>query len=101
MLEREIARLRLLFQQQQQQQHQLPASAPTHNRSNSRDLESHFGNLSLKHKEANSGRDPVNGPLRTWIFIFLFSTKVGCFDIVLLPQPHLCVAFQTLVGEVS
>ena len=64
MLEREIARLRLLFQQQQQQQHQQsPQPGPTHSRSNSRDLESQFNNLSLKHKEANSGRDPVTGPL--------------------------------------
>ncbi|ONK57649.1 uncharacterized protein A4U43_C09F2660 [Asparagus officinalis] len=61
MLEREIARLRLLIQQQQQ-----PSQpAPTHNRSKSRDLESQFNNLSLKHKEANSGRDPVTGPLHS------------------------------------
>ncbi|XP_020253069.1 uncharacterized protein At4g06598-like [Asparagus officinalis] len=64
MLEREIARLRLLFQQQQQQQ-QSPQPASAHNRSKSRDLESQFTNLSLKHKDANSGREPVTGPLRT------------------------------------
>ncbi|KAM7482155.1 hypothetical protein LguiB_006738 [Lonicera macranthoides] len=57
-LEREIGRLRSLFQQQQQQQ---PSSS--HRRSNSRDLDSQFANLNLKHKEATSGRDPVTGPL--------------------------------------
>lgn len=61
MLEREIARLRLLFQQQQQKS---PMPTAGHSRSNSRDLESHFGNLSLKPKEANSGREPGTGPLR-------------------------------------
>jgi hypothetical protein len=46
MFEREISRLRSLFQQQPQHapQHQ----APTHIRSNSRDLDSQFANLSLK-----------------------------------------------------
>ncbi|KDP38808.1 hypothetical protein JCGZ_04965 [Jatropha curcas] len=65
-LEREIGRLRALYQQQQQQpqqQQQQPSSS--HRRTNSRDLESQFANLSLKQKDANSGRDPVTGPLRT------------------------------------
>ncbi|KAG6651884.1 uncharacterized protein At4g06598-like [Carya illinoinensis] len=63
-LEREIGRLRALYQQQQhlQQQQQQPSSS--HRRTNSRDLDSQLANLSLKHKEANSGRDPVTGPLR-------------------------------------
>lgn len=60
-LEREIGRLRTLYQQQQQPQQQ-PSSS--HRRSKSRDLDSQFANLSLKHKDANSGRDPVTGPLR-------------------------------------
>ncbi|KAI0494348.1 hypothetical protein KFK09_024482 [Dendrobium nobile] len=61
MLEREIARLRSLFQQQQQQQ-KLPQEVPSsHRRSNSRDLDSQFANLSIKHTEGNSGRDPVTG----------------------------------------
>ena len=60
-LEREIGRLRALYQQQQQQQQQ-PAS--NHRRSKSRDLDSQFANLSLKHKDANSSRDPVTGSLR-------------------------------------
>ncbi|KAJ9158938.1 hypothetical protein P3X46_024480 [Hevea brasiliensis] len=69
-LEREIGRLRALYQQQQQQQHQQQPQAQkppssSHRRTNSRDLESQFTNLSLKHKDANSGRDPVTGPLRT------------------------------------
>ncbi|KAJ6792093.1 Uncharacterized protein M6B38_242065 [Iris pallida] len=63
MLEKEIARLRLLFQQHQQLSPS-PSPAPTHSRSNSRDLESQFTNLSLKPKEANAGRDPVTWPLR-------------------------------------
>ncbi|BAT73516.1 hypothetical protein LR48_Vigan1300s000700 [Vigna angularis] len=59
-LEREIGRLRALYQQQQQpqtQQQQQPSSS--HRRSNSRDLESQFANLSLKHKDTNSGQDPA------------------------------------------
>ncbi|KAL5562859.1 hypothetical protein UlMin_032606 [Ulmus minor] len=59
-LEREIGRLRALFQQQHQQQQ--PSSS--HRRSNSRDLDSQFSNLSLKQKDGNSGRDSVTGQLR-------------------------------------
>ncbi|KAL5204531.1 hypothetical protein ABZP36_009402 [Zizania latifolia] len=59
MFEREIGRLRSLYQQQQQQ----PQPA-TLSRSNSRDLDSQFANLSLKHKDPSSGRDAVSGPLR-------------------------------------
>ncbi|XP_068313317.1 uncharacterized protein At4g06598-like [Pyrus communis] len=65
LLEREIGRLRVLYEQQQQQhqqQQQRPSSS--HRRSNSRDLDSQFANLSLKHKDANAGRDPVTGALR-------------------------------------
>ncbi|XP_038996278.1 uncharacterized protein At4g06598-like [Hibiscus syriacus] len=51
-LEREIGRLRVLYQQQRQQQ---PSSSSSHRRSRSRDLESQFTNLSLKHKDANLG----------------------------------------------
>ncbi|KAL6658103.1 hypothetical protein ACP70R_003689 [Stipagrostis hirtigluma subsp. patula] len=61
MFEREIGRLRSLYQQQQQQQPQPPALG----RSNSRDLDSQFASLSLKHKDPNSGRDTLSGPLRT------------------------------------
>lgn len=63
MFEREIGRLRSLYQQQQQQQQQPQPSALA--RSNSRDLDSQFANLSLKHKDPNAGRDAVSGPLRT------------------------------------
>ncbi|OVA05228.1 Basic-leucine zipper domain [Macleaya cordata] len=59
-LEREIARLRTLYQQQQMQ----PPPSSTHHRAKSRDLESQFANLGLKHKEASSGQDPVSGQLR-------------------------------------
>ena len=59
MFEREIGRLRSLYQQQQQQQ------APALVRSNSRDLDAQFANLSLKHKDPNSGRDALSGRLRT------------------------------------
>ncbi|KAA3462924.1 bZIP_1 domain-containing protein [Gossypium australe] len=56
-LEREIGRLRVLFQQQQQQQHQKQkpssSSSSSHRPSSSRDLDSQFANLSLKHKDAN------------------------------------------------
>ncbi|KAI4298968.1 hypothetical protein L6164_032471 [Bauhinia variegata] len=61
-LEREIGRLRALYQQQQQPQQQQPSGS--HRRTSSKDLESQFANLSLKHKDTNSGRDPVTGPLR-------------------------------------
>lgn len=58
-LEREIARLRALYQQQQQQQQ--PSNS--HRRTKSRDLDSQFANLSLKQKDSSSGCDPISGPL--------------------------------------
>lgn len=62
MFEREIGRLRSLFQQQQQQQqHAMQQQAPAHSRSNSRDLDSQFANMSLKHNDSNSGRDAIHG----------------------------------------
>jgi len=63
-LEREIGRLRALYQQQQQPpQQKLPSSS--HRRTNSRDLDSQFASLSLKHKESSSGHDAVSGPLHS------------------------------------
>ncbi|MBA0717007.1 hypothetical protein Golax_004856 [Gossypium laxum] len=68
-LEREIGRLRVLYQQQQQQQQQhqkqkpSSSSSSSHRPSSSRDLDSQFANLSLKHKDANSGHDPLPAPL--------------------------------------
>ncbi|XP_073274593.1 uncharacterized protein At4g06598-like isoform X2 [Primulina huaijiensis] len=60
-LEREVGRLRTLYQQQQQpQQQQTPTS---HRRANSRDLDQQFANLSLKYKEASAGRDSGSGQL--------------------------------------
>lgn len=61
-LEREIGRLRSLYQQNQQPQQQQPLSS--HRRSRSRDLDSQFASLSLKPKESGSSCDPVSGPLR-------------------------------------
>ena len=61
MFEREIGRLRSLFQQQQQQQPVMQQQAPAHSRSNSRDLDSQFVNMSLKHNDSNSGRDAIHG----------------------------------------
>ncbi|KAK6945639.1 hypothetical protein RJ641_013183 [Dillenia turbinata] len=58
MLEREIGRLRALYQQQQQQPQQQPQPSSGHRRTKSRDLESQFANLNLK-QEANSSRDPA------------------------------------------
>lgn len=66
-LEREIGRLRGLYQQQVQKQQQPPqqqqqgGSSSSHRRSSSRggDIDSQFANLSLKHKDASSSRDPV------------------------------------------
>ncbi|KAM7470341.1 hypothetical protein LguiA_008524 [Lonicera macranthoides] len=60
-LEREIGRLRSLYQQQQKPQHQQQSSS--HRRSSSRDLDSQFSNLSLKHREAGPGSGPFSGPL--------------------------------------
>ncbi|XP_019444131.1 PREDICTED: uncharacterized protein At4g06598-like isoform X2 [Lupinus angustifolius] len=62
-LEREIGRLRTLYQQQQQI-HQPQQPSTSHRRTNSRDLESQFANISLKHKDTNSGHDPTTGALR-------------------------------------
>jgi hypothetical protein len=66
--EREIGRLRTLFQQQQQQQCVPQLQAPTHSHSNSRDLDSQFANLS-QHSDPSSGRDVVSG-LRIKIPLF-------------------------------
>lgn len=60
-LEREIERLRTLYQQQQQQAQQQPP--PSHRRAKSRDIDSQFASLSLKHKDSTSGPDSVSGPL--------------------------------------
>lgn len=65
-LEREIGRLRALYQQQQQPPQQQPSSS--HRRANSRDanskdLDSQFANLSLRHNDSSSGRDAVSGTL--------------------------------------
>ncbi|GER57070.1 basic-leucine zipper transcription factor family protein [Striga asiatica] len=59
-LEREVSRLRNLYQQHQQlppHQHQTTSG---HRRANSRDLDQQFSNLSLKNKEATS-RESVSG----------------------------------------
>ncbi|MBA0739085.1 hypothetical protein Gogos_012383 [Gossypium gossypioides] len=63
-LERELSRLRALYQQQQNQPQQQQQLSSTHRRASSRDLDSQFANLSLNHKNANSGSTPVTGPLR-------------------------------------
>ncbi|XP_057493498.1 uncharacterized protein At4g06598-like [Actinidia eriantha] len=59
-LEREIGRLRALYQQQKQQKPQLSSGL---RRTKSRDLDTQFANLSLNHKDASSGCDPISGPL--------------------------------------
>ncbi|XP_039014909.1 uncharacterized protein At4g06598-like [Hibiscus syriacus] len=59
-LERELGRLRGLYQQQQQLKH--PSSS--HRRSSSRDIDSQFANLSLKEKDTSSSHGTVTGPLR-------------------------------------
>ncbi|XP_077249780.1 uncharacterized protein At4g06598-like [Tasmannia lanceolata] len=69
MLEREIARLRTLLYQQNQNQHQQqppppPRTSSHHRRSTSKDLDSQFSSLSLSHKEPNSSRESVSGPLQ-------------------------------------
>lgn len=66
MLEREIARLRaIIYQQHHQDQQEQPSPSIHHRRRSSRDLDSQFASLSLKHKEANSAREPHSGPLWT------------------------------------
>ncbi|CAN8244843.1 unnamed protein product [Cochlearia groenlandica] len=57
-LEKEIGRLRALYQQQQKQTQQ-PSSA-SHGRSTSKDLDSQFSSLSLKNKDPNCRRDSVS-----------------------------------------
>ncbi|KAF1002581.1 hypothetical protein AG4045_010491 [Apium graveolens] len=57
-LEREIGRLRTLYQQ-----HQQPSLG--HRRAKSRDLDSQFASLSLKHKDSSPGTDAISGPLHS------------------------------------
>ncbi|KAL2231415.1 uncharacterized protein At4g06598 [Sesamum indicum] len=64
-LEREVARLRSLYHQQQQPQQQQQPMSSSHRRAKSRDLDQQFTNLSLKHKEATAGHDPVSSQLHT------------------------------------
>lgn len=54
-LEREIGRLRALYQQQQQQQQQT-----RHKRATSKDLDSQFSSLSLNAKDSNCRRDSLS-----------------------------------------
>ncbi|KAI9071165.1 hypothetical protein K1719_046867 [Acacia pycnantha] len=61
-LEREVGRLRAIYQQQQPQHLPPQQSSSGLRRTKSRDLESQFANLSMKHKESSSERDPVTGP---------------------------------------
>ncbi|OMO74219.1 hypothetical protein CCACVL1_16897 [Corchorus capsularis] len=64
-LEREIGRLRVMYQQQKHQQQPKQQQKPSsgHRRSSSRDLDSQLANLSLNHKDASSSHDSVTGPL--------------------------------------
>nr|XP_043628445.1 uncharacterized protein At4g06598-like [Erigeron canadensis] len=63
-LEREIGRLRVLYQQQQQPPP--PPQPQGHRRTASRDrLDFQFANLSLKNKDSSSVRDPVSSQPRT------------------------------------
>lgn len=61
-LEREVGRLRSLYQQQTSlpQQQQVCFS---HQRSSGKDFNQQFSNLSLKHKEPSPGRDSIPGQL--------------------------------------
>ncbi|URE29622.1 bZIP transcription factor domain containing protein [Musa troglodytarum] len=78
-LEREIARLRTLYQQQQQQQRFQEQPHPTHARRSSRDLDSQFANLSLKHKDKTSGCESVTACIKliSAIYGLLFLTKLA------------------------
>nr|XP_017232524.1 PREDICTED: uncharacterized protein At4g06598-like isoform X2 [Daucus carota subsp. sativus] len=62
-LEREIGRLRMLYQQQQQPPQQPPSFG--HRRAKSRELDSQFATLSLKPKVSSSGTDTISGPLHS------------------------------------
>ncbi|CAO2815413.1 unnamed protein product [Amaranthus hypochondriacus] len=63
-LEKEMSRLRAMYKQQQQQQQQpLQRPSSSHRRTNSRDLDSQFANLSLKHKDPTSGADSFSRPV--------------------------------------
>lgn len=59
-LEREIGRLRMLYQQQQQPQPP-PSSLK---RTKSRDLETQFAKLSLRQKDGRSGPESMAGPVQ-------------------------------------
>ncbi|KAK8624987.1 hypothetical protein V6N13_089871 [Hibiscus sabdariffa] len=56
-LERELGRLRGLYQQQQNQQQQQKHPSSSRRRSSSKDIDSQFANLSLKEWDTSSGRD--------------------------------------------
>ncbi|KAK9095848.1 hypothetical protein Sjap_021345 [Stephania japonica] len=56
-LEKEIRRLQSLYQQQQQPPPPPPQKPQSHRRSNSKDLDFQFANLSLKHEKSGSGYD--------------------------------------------
>lgn len=59
-LEKEIGRLRMLYQQQQQ-----PQPPPSNlKRTKSRDLETQFSKLSLRQKDSRSGSESVAGPVQ-------------------------------------
>ncbi|KAL0793713.1 hypothetical protein Bca101_065090 [Brassica carinata] len=58
LLEKEIGRLRALYQQQQQQPTQKPSAS--HKRASSKDLDSQFSSLSLNSKDSNCSRDSVS-----------------------------------------
>ncbi|XP_008445999.2 uncharacterized protein At4g06598 isoform X2 [Cucumis melo] len=59
-LEKEIGRLRMLYQQQQQ-----PKPPPSNlKRTKSRDLETQFSKLSLRQKDSRSGSESVAGPVQ-------------------------------------
>lgn len=55
-LEREMLRLRAVYQQQQQ-------PTPSHRRKSSKDLDQQLANLSLKQKDSSSARDNGSGQL--------------------------------------
>ncbi|CAA7028250.1 unnamed protein product [Microthlaspi erraticum] len=59
-LEKEIGRLRALYQQQQQQQQQTHKPSASQGRGTSKDLDSQFSSLSLNTKDSNSRRDSVS-----------------------------------------
>jgi len=89
-LREKLVCLRTLFQQRRQQQYVQQLQAPTHSHSNSRDLDSHFANLS-QHSDPRSGAT----------LSLAFALRFLCFSFGFLSFSKLVAPFMPLFMVVS